>query len=95
VIALAMVLGAAEHGTRDVHVWQAAEDHYRLHYGIPLAARYLAWLAENTDYSLSDIEAEVAAHATARAARPDDSGDPDEREPEQHSDGAEQTQVPT
>jgi ParB family chromosome partitioning protein len=63
VIALAMVLGAAEHGVRDVHVWQAAEDHYRLHYDIPLAARYLAWLAEHTGYSLSDIEAEVAAHA--------------------------------
>jgi ParB family transcriptional regulator, chromosome partitioning protein len=66
VIALAMVLGAAEHGARDVHVWQAAEDNYRLHHGIPLAARYLAWLAGHTGYSLSDIEAEVAAHATAR-----------------------------
>jgi len=68
VIALAMVLGAAEHGVRDVHVWQA-QDNYLHHYGIPLAARYLAWLAENTGYSLSDIEAGVAAHATARAAR--------------------------
>jgi hypothetical protein len=74
VIALAMVLGAAEHGVRDVHVWQATEDNYRLHYGIPLAARYLAWLAQHTDYSLSDIEAEVAAHATGRAARTDDDG---------------------
>ena len=74
VIALAMVLGAAEHGVRDVHVWQAAEDHYRLHYGIPLTARYLAWLAEHTDYSLSDIEAEVAAHTTDQAARTDDDG---------------------
>jgi len=74
VIALAMVLGAAEHGARDVHVWQAAEDNYRLHYGIPLAARYLAWLAGHTDYSLSDIEAEVAAHATSRAAQTDDGG---------------------
>jgi ParB family transcriptional regulator, chromosome partitioning protein len=82
VIALAMVLGAAEHGVRDVHVWQAAEDNYRLHYGIPLAARYLAWLAEHTGYSLSDIEAEVAAHATARATRTDE-------------DGAEQTQAST
>jgi ParB family chromosome partitioning protein len=95
VIALAMVLGAAEHGVRDVHVWQAAEDNYRHHYGIPLAARYLAWLAGHTGYSLSDIETEVATHATGRAARPDDSGDPDESEPERHSDGAEQTQVPT
>jgi ParB family chromosome partitioning protein len=95
VIALAMVLGAAEHGVRDVHVWQAAEDHYRHHYGIPLAARYLAWLAEHTGYSLSDIEAEVAAHAAGRAARPDDSGHPDESEPEQGSDGAKQTQAST
>ena len=69
-----MVLGAAEHGVRDVHVWQAAEDNYRFHYGVPLAARYLAWLAKHTDYSLSDIEAEVAAHATARAARTDEEG---------------------
>ena len=95
VIALAMVLGAAEHGVRDVHVWQAAEDNYRFHYGVPLAARYLAWLAEHTGYSLSDIEAEVAAHAAGRAARPDDSGDPGESEPEPYSDSAEQTQVPT
>jgi hypothetical protein len=36
VIALAMVLGAAEHGVRDVHVWQAAEDNYRLHRGGPV-----------------------------------------------------------
>jgi ParB family transcriptional regulator, chromosome partitioning protein len=75
VIALAMVLGAAEHGVRDVHVWQAAQDNYRLHYGIPLAARYLAWLAAHTDYSLSDIETEVAAaHITGRAARTDGDG---------------------
>jgi len=74
VIALAMVLGAAEHGVRDVHVWQAAEDNYRFHYGIPLAARYLAWLAEHTGYSLSDIEAEVAAHAAGGAARTADDG---------------------
>jgi hypothetical protein len=95
VIALAMVLGAAEHGVRDVHVWQAAEDNYRLHHGVPLAARYLAWLADHTDYSLSDIEAEVAAHATGRAARTNDDGDPDQSEPELGSDGAEQAQVPT
>jgi hypothetical protein len=69
-----MVLGAAEHGACDVHVWQAAEDHYRLHSGIPLAARYLDWLAGHTGYSLSDIEAEVAAHATAPAARTDEDG---------------------
>ena len=74
VIALAMVLGAAEHGVRDVHTWQAAEDSYWSAYGVPAAARYLAWLAEHTDYSLSDIEAEVAAHATGRAARTEDDG---------------------
>jgi ParB family chromosome partitioning protein len=91
VIALAMVLGAAEHGARDVHVWQVAEDNYRLHYGVPLAARYLAWLADHTGYSLSDIEAEVALHATGRAARSDDGGDPDESETKRYSDGTEQT----
>ena len=62
VIALAMVLGAAEHGARDVHTWQNAEGSYWSDYGIPAAARYLAWLAEHTDYGLSSIEGEVAAH---------------------------------
>ena len=91
VIALAMVLGAAEHGVRDVHTWQSAEGRYWASYGVPLAARYLTWLAEHTDYAVSDIEAEVAAHATGRtaagpgepareagpgAAQPDDDGDP-------------------
>lgn len=65
VIALAMVLGAAEHGVRDVHTWQSAENRYWSSYSIPAAARYLVWLAEHTDYGLSDIEAEVAAHAAA------------------------------
>jgi hypothetical protein len=68
VIALAMVLGAAEHGVRDVQTWQSAEGRYWASYGVPLAARYLAWLAEHTDYALSDIEAEVAAHPTGRTA---------------------------
>ena len=63
-----MVLGAAEHGVRDVHTWQSAEGKYWANYGVPLAARYLAWPAEHTDYPLSDIEAEVAAHSTGRAA---------------------------
>jgi ParB family chromosome partitioning protein len=91
VIALAMVLGAAEHGVRDVHTWQSAEGRYWASYGVPQAARYLAWLAEHSEYALSDIEAEVAAHATDRAAsgpsepageagpgaaQPDDDGDP-------------------
>jgi len=84
-------VAAAEHEVRDVHVWQAAEDSYRFHYGVPLAARYLAWLVDHTDYSLSDIEAEVANHAT----RPDDGSDPDESEPERDSDGAEQAQAST
>jgi ParB family chromosome partitioning protein len=65
VIGLAIVLGAAEHGVRDVHTWQNAESPYRSSYGVPRAARYLAWLAEHTDYPLSDIEAEVAAPAAA------------------------------
>ena len=63
-----MVLGAAEHGVRDVHTWPSAENRYWASYGMPLAARYLAWLAEHTDYPLSDIEAEVAAHATSQPA---------------------------
>jgi len=66
VIALAIVLGAAEHGARDVHTWQSAEGRYWASYGVPQAARYLAWLAEHTEYALSDIEAEVAAHATGQ-----------------------------
>jgi ParB family chromosome partitioning protein len=66
VIALAMVLGAAEHGVRDVHTWQSAEGSYLASQGVPLAARYLAWLAAHTGYALSGIEAEVAAHATGQ-----------------------------
>src|SRR5262249_49546262 len=68
VIALAIVLGAAEHGVRDVRTWQSAEGRYWASPGVPLAARYLAWLAEHSDYTLSDIEAEVAAHAADRSA---------------------------
>jgi ParB family chromosome partitioning protein len=76
VIALAMVLGAAEHGARDVHTWQSAENRYWASYGVPQAARYLTWLAEHTEYALSDIEAEVAAHATSQAASgPSESAD--------------------
>jgi len=66
VIALAMVLGAAEHGVRDVHTWSSGEGGYWASYGVPLAARYLAWLAEHTGYALSGIEAEVTAHATGK-----------------------------
>ena len=73
VIALAMVLGAAEHGVRDPHTWQHAEGRYWSAYGVPRSARYLAWLAEHTGYELSAIEAEVAAHAA-----PDDSPAEDE-----------------
>ena len=29
----------------------------------PVAARYLAWLAEHTGYGLSGLESQVAAHA--------------------------------
>ena len=73
VIALAMVLGAAEHGVRDAHTWQHAEGKHYAAYGVPRSARYLAWLAEHTGYELSGIEAEVAAHAA-----PDDSPAEDE-----------------
>jgi ParB family chromosome partitioning protein len=110
VIALAMVLGAAEHGVRDVHTWQSAEGRYWASYGVPLAARYLVWLAEHTGYALSDIEAEVAAHATGQAAsgpsEPDGEAGPaaaqpdpitgrGDSEPEQDSVGLEQAQAPT
>ena len=79
VIALAMVLGAAEHGVRDVHTWQSAEGSYWSAYGIPAAARYLAWLAEHTDYGLSSIEAEVAAHAAGTGEQAGETGpDPDD-----------------
>jgi len=37
-----MVLGAAEHGARDMHSWQSGEGRYWASYGVPLAARYLA-----------------------------------------------------
>jgi hypothetical protein len=97
-----MVLGAAEHGVRDVQTWQSAEGRYWASYGVPLAARYLVWLAEHTDYAPSGIEAEVAAHATGRAAaspsepvgevgpgagRPD-GGEPGETEGEPERDSA-------
>ena len=86
VIALAMVLGAAEHGVRDVHTWQNAEGSYWSAYGVPAAARYLAWLAEHTDYGLSSIEAEVAAHATAGTSEPTGETEPGPDEDEQERD---------
>ena len=86
VIALAMVLGAAEHGVRDVHIWQSAEGSYWSAYGIPAAARYLAWLAEHTGYGLSDIEAEVAAHAAGTGEQAGETGpDPDDEAAGQRS----------
>jgi len=107
VLALAMVLGAAENGVRDVHTWQNAESNYRLYYSVPESARYLAWLAQHTEYGLSDIEAEVAAHATGQAdasepstedeqgvSRPDSGGAPGESEPEKDGDSAEQSEAP-
>jgi ParB family chromosome partitioning protein len=87
-IALAMVLGAAEHGVRDVHTWQDAEGGYGLARSIPAAARYLAWLAEHTGYGLSEIEAEVAAHATAGAGEPTGEPEPGPGEDEQTPDNA-------
>ena len=89
VIALAMVLGAAEHGVRDVHTWQNAEGSYWSAYGIPAAARYLAWLAEHTDYGLSSIETEVAAHAAGTGEQAGETGPgPDEEEQKQDSEDA-------
>ena len=88
VIALAMVLGAAEHGVRDVHTWQSAGDRYWSRYGAPRAARYLAWLAAHTDYPLSDIEAEVAADAAPRSGEPAEEAE--ETEPGPGADGQEQ-----
>lgn len=94
VIALAMVLGAAEHGVRDVHTWSSAEGGYWASYGVPLAARYLAWLAEHTGYALSDIEAEVAAHATGQATANSEQ-DETEAEPERDRDSEDQAEAAT
>jgi hypothetical protein len=94
VIALAMVLGAAEHGVRDVHTWSSAEGGYWASYGVPLAARYLAWLAEHTGYALSDIEAEVAAHATGQATANSEQ-DETETEPERDRDSEDQAEAAT
>jgi len=75
VIELAMVLGAAENGCggadgQDAETWRQAEDGWWARSSRrPQQVRYLAWLAENTGYGLSDIEAEVVASAPAR---PDD-----------------------
>jgi ParB family chromosome partitioning protein len=93
VIALAMVLGAAEHAVRDVQTWQSAEGRHWASYGVPLAARYLAWLTEHTDYALSGIEAEVAAYATG-ADQPDNDGEPGETDSEPEPDGGGQEQTP-
>jgi hypothetical protein len=73
---MAMVLGAAEYGVRDVHTWQSAEGTYWSTYGVPAAAHCLTWLAEHPDYGLSDIEAEVAAHATACTGEPTEETEP-------------------
>ena len=96
VIALAMVLGAAEHGVRDVHTWQNAEGSYWSAYGIPAAARYLAWLAEHTDYGLSSIEAEVAAHAAGTGEQTGETGpgaDEEEREQDSEDSATDQDQA--
>ena len=96
VIALAMVLGAAEHGVRDVHTWQNAEGSYWSAYGVPAAARYLAWLAEHTDYGLSSIEGEVAAHAAGTGEQTGETGpgaDDEERERDSEGSAAGQDQA--
>lgn len=94
VIALAMVLGA-EHGVRDVHTWQSAEGKHWASYGVPLAARYLAWLAEHTGYPLSGIEAEVAAHATGQVGQAVASGEQDKTGPERDRDSDYQAEAAT
>ena len=81
-----MVLGAAEHGVRDVHTWQSAEGPHWSSYGPQASARYLAWLAEHADYPLSDIEAEVAALAAMRD-EPAEEAEQDPAEAEQERDG--------
>jgi hypothetical protein len=88
VIAIAMVLGAAEHGVRDVHTWRNAEGRYWSACGAPAAARYLAWLAEHTDYGLSGIEAEVAAHVTGEPAEHTGGTEPGLGEDDQERDDA-------
>jgi hypothetical protein len=89
----AMVLGAAEYGVRDVHTWQSAEGTYWSAYGVPAAAHYVTWLAEHPDYGLSDIEAEVAAHATARTGEPTEETEPSPNGPDD-SDGPGHPQHP-
>jgi ParB family chromosome partitioning protein len=96
VIGLAMVLGAAEHGVRDVHTWQSAEGRYWSTYGPPASARYLDWLAEHAGYGLSDIESEVAAHAAARhdqAEKAEPGPDEDEQRQDADADQAEADQA--
>ena len=87
-----MVLGPAEHGVRDVHTWRSAEGSYWSAYGIPASARYLAWLAEHTGYTLSAIEAEVAAHAAGKA---EPGPDEDEQEHDSAGDTGRQDQAET
>jgi hypothetical protein len=90
---MAMVLGAAEYGVRDVRTWQSAEGTYWSTYGVPAAAHYLTWLAEHPDYGLSDIEAEVAAHATARTGEPTEETEPSPNGPD-YGDGPGHPQHP-
>jgi hypothetical protein len=76
VIELAMVLGAAETATggadgQDAETWRNAEKSWWARgHTLPQQVRYLTWLAEHTGYPLSDIEAEVAAHAVGRPDEP-------------------------
>jgi ParB family transcriptional regulator, chromosome partitioning protein len=80
VIHLIMALAASEHGCRDPHVWQSAEGSGWRYYGVARPARYLAWLAEQAGYGLSDIESEVAARTVAPG--PDDPEDPEDADDE-------------
>jgi ParB family transcriptional regulator, chromosome partitioning protein len=70
VIELAMVLGACEHGCggadgHDAETWRSAESAWFSRAGrMDRRVRYLAWIALNTGYTLSEIEAGVVAAGT-------------------------------
>lgn len=78
VIELAMILGAAEHGARDVSTWRQAvsDSGWRYYSRVPQAARFLVFLRDHCGYPLSDLEQTVAGVtekiAAAKAARASD-----------------------
>ena len=82
IIELAMVLGAAENGCggadgQDAETWRQAENGWWARSRrTPQQVRYLAWLAEQTGYALSEIEAEVVASAAAERNDPAERTEP-------------------